>query len=163
MPPGDPPFVLPEQPFGIVSLHRFELINSRRQLTETLTLLAEAAKRTPLFFVSHSVTIPPIERFGLGRLFDAERFVRVPRLRFFDFLRLERRSSFVVTDSGGSQEECYYLDIPCLVHRVRTERREGLARMSSCRRCGWRCSRTFSATPRGSVAGVSFRLPPRPT
>ena len=27
---------------------------------------------------------------------------------------------------GGSQEECYYLDLPCLVHRVKTERREGL-------------------------------------
>jgi UDP-N-acetylglucosamine 2-epimerase (non-hydrolysing) len=33
---------------------------------------------------------------------------------------------FVVTDSGGSQEECYYLDLPCLVHRVKTERREGV-------------------------------------
>jgi UDP-N-acetylglucosamine 2-epimerase (non-hydrolysing) len=32
----------------------------------------------------------------------------------------------VVTDSGGSQEECFYLDLPCLVHRVRTERREGI-------------------------------------
>jgi UDP-N-acetylglucosamine 2-epimerase (non-hydrolysing) len=31
-----------------------------------------------------------------------------------------------VTDSGGSQEECYYLDLPCLVHRVKTERPEGL-------------------------------------
>jgi hypothetical protein len=29
-----------------------------------------------------------------------------------------------ITGSGGSQEECSYLDIPCLVHRVRTERRE---------------------------------------
>jgi len=37
-----------------------------------------------------------------------------------------RRSSFLVTDSGGSQEETYYLDLPCLVHRKRTERREGL-------------------------------------
>ncbi len=36
------------------------------------------------------------------------------------------RASFVVTDSGGSQEECFYLDRPCLVHRVRTERQEGL-------------------------------------
>ncbi len=52
--------------------------------------------------------------------------MRVPRLRFFDFVRVERRSAFVVTDSGGSQEECYYLDLPCLVHRVKTERREGL-------------------------------------
>ena len=41
-------------------------------------------------------------------------------------MRVERRSAFVVTDSGGSQEECYYLDLPCLVHRVKTERREGL-------------------------------------
>ena len=32
----------------------------------------------------------------------------------------------MVTDSGGSQEECFYLDRPCLVHRKRTERREGL-------------------------------------
>jgi UDP-N-acetylglucosamine 2-epimerase (non-hydrolysing) len=53
-------------------------------------------------------------------------FIRVPRLRFFDFVRVERRSAFVITDSGGSQEECYYLDLPCLVHRVKTERREGL-------------------------------------
>ena len=50
----------------------------------------------------------------------------MPRLPFFDFVRAERNASFVVTDSGGSQEECFYLDIPCLVHRARTERREGL-------------------------------------
>jgi glycosyltransferase involved in cell wall biosynthesis len=48
------------------------------------------------------------------------------RLSFFDFVRIERRSAFVVTDSRGSQEECFYLDRPCLLHRVRTERREGL-------------------------------------
>jgi UDP-N-acetylglucosamine 2-epimerase (non-hydrolysing) len=41
-------------------------------------------------------------------------------------VQLERRCEFVVTDSGGSQEECYYLDRPCLVHRRKTERHEGL-------------------------------------
>ena len=89
-------------------------------------MLAEASQRTPLLFVDHSVTMAAVERFGLGRLFDGARFRRVPRLPFFDFVRVERRSAFVVTDSGGSQEECFYLDRPCLVHRVRTERREGL-------------------------------------
>jgi UDP-N-acetylglucosamine 2-epimerase (non-hydrolysing) len=126
VPDGDPPFALPPRPFGIVSLHRFELLNSRRLLTGTLELLAEAAGRTPLLFVDHPVTVAALERFGLPRLFDGTSFVRIPRLRFFDFVRAERRSAFVVTDSGGSQEECYYLDLPCLVHRVRTERREGL-------------------------------------
>ena len=126
VPQGEPPFPLPEPPFGVVSLHRFELLNNRRLLTETLELLAEAARRTPLLFVDHPVTVAALEGFGLSRVFDSERFVRIPRLRFFDFVRVERRSAFVVTDSGGSQEECYYLDLPCLVHRLKTERREGL-------------------------------------
>jgi UDP-N-acetylglucosamine 2-epimerase (non-hydrolysing) len=117
---------VPEPPFGVVSLHRFELLNNRRLLAQTLELLAAAARRTPMVFVDHSVTAAAVERFRLQGLFDTERFLRVPRLRFFDFIRLERRSAFVVTDSGGSQEESYYLDLPCLVHRVRTERREGV-------------------------------------
>jgi UDP-N-acetylglucosamine 2-epimerase (non-hydrolysing) len=121
-----PPMPLPEEPFGVVSLHRFELLNSRRLLTQTIEVLAAAAQRTPLLFIDHPVTIASLERFGLTRHFDGTAFRRVPRLRFFDFVRVERRSSFVVTDSGGSQEECYYLDLPCLVHRAKTERREGL-------------------------------------
>ncbi|HLB18234.1 MAG TPA: UDP-N-acetylglucosamine 2-epimerase [Gaiellaceae bacterium] len=120
------PIVVPDGPFGIVSLHRFELLNSRRLLTETIEVLAVAARRTPLLFVDHPVTIAALERFGLERHFDGTSFARIPRLRFFDFVRVERRSAFVVTDSGGSQEECYYLDLPCLVHRLKTERREGL-------------------------------------
>jgi UDP-N-acetylglucosamine 2-epimerase (non-hydrolysing) len=126
VPDDAPAFGLPDAPFGVVSLHRFELLNSRRLLTEAVGLLAEAAQRTPLLFIDHPVTVAALERFGLTRHFDGTSFRRIPRLRFFDFVRVERRSAFVVTDSGGSQEECYYLDLPCLVHRVRTERREGL-------------------------------------
>jgi UDP-N-acetylglucosamine 2-epimerase (non-hydrolysing) len=109
-----------------VSLHRFELLKSRRLLAETLDLLAESARQTPLLFIDHSVTDSAVARFRLTDRFDSSSFVRVSRLRFFDFVRAERRSAFVVTDSGGSQEECYYLDLPCLVHRLKTERREGL-------------------------------------
>ena len=122
----EPPAVpLPEPPFGVVSVHRFELLNKRRLLTETIDVLAEAATQTPLLFVDHPVTAAALERCRLTDRFG-DSFRRVPRLRFFDFVRVERRSAFVVTDSGGSQEECYYLDLPCLVHRVKTERREGL-------------------------------------
>jgi UDP-N-acetylglucosamine 2-epimerase (non-hydrolysing) len=127
VPDGAPPFTFPREQFGIVSLHRFELLKSRQLLTGTLEVLAEAARRVPLFFIDHPVTIAALERFGLSTLFDDKRFLRIARLRFFDFVRAERRSAFLVTDSGGSQEESYYLDLPCLVHRVRTERREGLA------------------------------------
>lgn len=123
---GEPSVELPDQPFGVVSLHRFELLNSRRLLTETLEVLAEAAQQTPMLFIDHPVTAAAIERWGLQHLFDPHRLRHIPRLLFFDFVRIVRRSAFVVTDSGGSQEECFYLDIPCLVHREKTERREGL-------------------------------------
>jgi UDP-N-acetylglucosamine 2-epimerase (non-hydrolysing) len=122
---GPLPFALPSEPYGIVSLHRFELINNRRLLTENVQLLRQATRRSPMFFIDHPVTAAALERFGLDDQFD-ERFVRIGRLRFFEFIRAERGASFVITDSGGSQEECYYLDLPCLVHRVKTERREGL-------------------------------------
>jgi UDP-N-acetylglucosamine 2-epimerase (non-hydrolysing) len=123
---GPLPPVAPDGGFGIVSLHRYELLNKRALLAATLDTLAESARRTPLLFVDHSVTVAALRRFGLTDRFDERRFVRVPRLPFFDFVRLERAAAFVVTDSGGSQEECFYLDRPCLVHRVRTERPEGL-------------------------------------
>jgi UDP-N-acetylglucosamine 2-epimerase (non-hydrolysing) len=144
----EPALVLPEGPFGIVSVHRFELINNRRLLTETIELLADAARSTPLLFIDHPVTVAALERFRLLDRFDATAFMRIPRLRFFDFVRVERRSAFVVTDSGGSQEECYYLDLPCLVHRVKTERREGLGENAVLSEMRSDILRDFLADPR---------------
>ncbi len=111
--------------YGLVSLHRFELLGDRRLLAATLELLAAHAEKERLLFVDHSVTIAAIRRFGLDSLFS-ERFQRIPRQTFFGFVALMRGCRFLFTDSGGSQEECFYLDIPCLVHRRRTERRDGL-------------------------------------
>jgi UDP-N-acetylglucosamine 2-epimerase (non-hydrolysing) len=116
----------PAGPFGVVSLHRFELLRDRRLLGETLAILAEHARRSPLLFIDHPVTVAAIEALGLGRCFETPGFVRIPRQPFFAFIALARRSAFLVTDSGGNQEEAFYLDRPCLVHRRRTERLDGL-------------------------------------
>jgi UDP-N-acetylglucosamine 2-epimerase (non-hydrolysing) len=120
---AEPPVDVPEGQFGIASLHRFELLNDRRLLAETIDLLVESGRT--FLWVDHPVTVAALEKHGLSdRLGD--RVLPMPRLDFFGFVATMRRSSFLVTDSGGSQEETYYLDIPCLVHRKRTERREGL-------------------------------------
>jgi UDP-N-acetylglucosamine 2-epimerase (non-hydrolysing) len=120
---ADPPVELPDGEFGIASLHRFELLNDRDLLAATIDLLRESGRR--FLWVDHPVTVAALDKHGLtGRLGDA--ITPMPRLDFFGFVATMRRSSFLVTDSGGSQEETYYLDIPCLVHRKRTERREGL-------------------------------------
>jgi UDP-N-acetylglucosamine 2-epimerase (non-hydrolysing) len=112
--------------FGVVSLHRFELLGNRSLLEATMAILAEESRRTPLLFIDHPVTVAAIEAFGLGRGLQTPGLLRIPRLTFFQFVALMRRSAFLVTDSGGNQEETFYLDIPCLVHRRRTERREGI-------------------------------------
>ncbi len=125
VPAGDPPVDVPGVPFGLVSIHRFELLGDARALREILEVIGEAAKRRPMLFVEHPVTAAAIERHGLRGCLGAN-VTAIPRLRYFAFIALLRRSAFLVTDSGGSQEECAWLGHPCLVHRRVTERTEGL-------------------------------------
>ena len=99
------PAVVKGRRYGVVSLHRYELLKERELLRDTLETLGRHARRTPLLFVDHPVTIAAIGRFGLDELFDDEHFIRMPRLSFFGFVELLRRSAFLVTDSGGSQVE----------------------------------------------------------
>ena len=118
VPEGMPAVSVPDGPFGVVSLHRYELINERALFAATLERLRHSP--LPLLFVEHPVTVAALRRHGL----DVPS--RIPRLGFFGWVQLLRRASFVVSDSGGAQEECWFLDTPCLVHRRRTERPEGL-------------------------------------
>jgi UDP-N-acetylglucosamine 2-epimerase (non-hydrolysing) len=120
---AEPPIALPEGPFGIASLHRFELLNNRRLLEQTLRALRESGRS--FLFVQHPVTVAAMSKYRLEGLLG-DHVMPIPRLDFFGFVAVMRRSAFLVTDSGGSLEETYYLDIPCLIHRMRTERQEGL-------------------------------------
>lgn len=112
--------------FGVVSIHRFELLTQPSKFEEILKVLAAKAADVPLAFIDHPVTASKVDQYGLGSLFDNERFIRIPRLGYINFVSLLRRSAFLVTDSGGAQEECYFLNHPCLVHRAAVERHEGL-------------------------------------
>lgn len=112
--------------FGVVSLHRFEFLRDRAVFEDTLRILSAAAADRPLYFVDHSPTRAKITAYGLDHLFEHGALHRVPKLSYFAFITLVRRSSFAITDSGGLQQESYYLNHPCLVHRATTETREGL-------------------------------------
>lgn len=111
--------------FGIVSLHRFEFLRDAALVTETIRALKEGARATPLLFVSHAVTIARLTELSLIDAFD-DRLRLIPKLPYFNFVSLVRRSAFAVTDSGGLQQESFYLGHPCLVHRATTESYEGL-------------------------------------
>lgn len=115
-----------DRPYGVVSIHRYELLRDGALLDATLEALARHAAGTPLLFVDHPVTVAAIERFGLGGRLDAPGLRRIERLDFFGFVGLLRGASLLVTDSGGSQLESWLLDVPCLVHRKVVEQAEGV-------------------------------------
>lgn len=116
---------LPAEPFGLVSLHRFELLERPERLRAVLEVLHESSRERPLLFVDHPVTASAVKKAGCDDLFDG-RFRRIPRQRYSEFIALLKRSELLVTDSGGSQEECAFLGLPCLIHRAVTEHDTGL-------------------------------------
>lgn len=116
----------PTEPFGLVSIHRFELIEREQLLLPLLELLHEHSRRQPMLFVDHSTTKTVIDgNPALRSLFD-DRFRRIPRQPYLQFISLLRRADFLVSDSGGSQEESAMLGLPCLIHRSVSEHETGL-------------------------------------
>jgi UDP-N-acetylglucosamine 2-epimerase (non-hydrolysing) len=149
-----PAVELPDAPFGLVSLHRFELIEREGEFGALLALLREHSRRQPLLFVDHSTTASVIDRAPrLRELFD-DRFRRIPRQPYMQFIALLRRSEFLVTDSGGSQEECAFLGLPCLIHRAVSEHDTGLDGSVVLSRLDLDVVRTFLAEP------GRWRIPP---
>lgn len=117
-----PSVAVPDEPFGLVSIHRFELLNNDAALRGTMDELRNSTREgLPLLFVDHPVTARAVDAAGFADRFDGDRFRRIPRQSYFSFITLMRRSSFLVTDSGGSQQECWQSGHPCLVHREVTE------------------------------------------
>jgi UDP-N-acetylglucosamine 2-epimerase (non-hydrolysing) len=126
MPPAAIEVELPPEPFGLASLHRLELLMRPSALRGILGRLREASRVTPILFVDHPVTAAAIAAHDLDSMFD-ERFRRIPRQRYFSFIALLKASAFLLTDSGGSQQECAILGHPCLVHRKTIEQEDGLS------------------------------------
>jgi UDP-N-acetylglucosamine 2-epimerase (non-hydrolysing) len=159
--PGSLTLDLPPAPFGLVSLHRFELLSDTAAFVGILELLRRASRRVPLVFVNHPVTAAAIAAQGLERLFDRQ-FWRIPRQKYFSFIGLLKASAFLVTDSGGSQEECAYLGHPCLVHRARTERSEGIGTSVTLTRLDLGVAEAWLANPLAHAA-EAVPISARPT
>jgi UDP-N-acetylglucosamine 2-epimerase (non-hydrolysing) len=120
----EPPVELPEV-FGLVTLHRFEMLRNAEAFTTTLRVLHEASKNVPIVMVAGSTERARIAELALSDLFD-DRFRIVEKVSYAQFLPILGRASFVVTDSGGLQQECQILGLPCAIQRKATESHQGL-------------------------------------
>jgi UDP-N-acetylglucosamine 2-epimerase (non-hydrolysing) len=122
------PVTVPGLPkyYGIISLHRTEFVANRPVFKRTIETLAEYGGKMPLVFLNQPVTIALARDMGLNELIE-KNFLSIPKLDYLSFIKFLDQADFVVTDSGGLQEDCTYMNKPCLIIRKATERQEGLA------------------------------------
>jgi len=102
--------------YGLVTLHRPALVDDPELLESVLVALADLGRTVPLVFPVHPRTAERI-----GERTHAGLHVTEP-LGYHDFLGLEANARFVITDSGGVQEETSALGVPCFTLRDATER-----------------------------------------
>lgn len=113
--------------YCIVTIHRVETVLSKARLIFVINTIREISRRHHVVFVMHPPTARKIEDFGLRQSLEGIGNVTIETLMAHgDFLGLLSSAQFIITDGGSIQEEAHYLDVPCLVLRKETERREGL-------------------------------------
>jgi UDP-N-acetylglucosamine 2-epimerase (non-hydrolysing) len=107
------------RPYGVATLHRPGNVDDPTQARRMVAMLRDAASRAPVVIPLHP---RGREALGVAGLGDADQVQVVEPMGYLEFMSLVRGSSFVVTDSGGIQEETTILGVPCLTVRPNTER-----------------------------------------
>lgn len=115
---------LSSKKYILVTFHRAENVDIKERLEGIITglKLIKDYFSLPVVFPIHPRTEKMIEKFG----FSLEGINVVPPQGFLEFLQLEANAKFVLTDSGGLQEETCILGVPCITLRDNTERPETL-------------------------------------
>lgn len=115
-----------ERPFVLVTAHRNENINAiKTDLNPALENLALEYKDLDFIIKVH-------ENPKLIEVFDVLKTKNISNLKFIktssypDFIKLMAESEFIITDSGGIQEEAPHLNKRVLVFRNETERQESI-------------------------------------
>ena len=107
--------------FVYVTLHRPSNVDIRENLKVIVRELASLSEQLTIAFPIHPRTRQRMAEFGLS--FDGHPGIRpLEPLGYLDSLNLTRHARFLLTDSGGLQEESTYFRTPCLTLRPNTER-----------------------------------------
>lgn len=113
---------LAEKGYALVTLHRPTNVDEKDSLLRIIEALREITRRLPVVFPAHPRTRKNITKFEFSQILEDRRILLIEPLGYLDFLNLEMNAKFVMTDSGGIQEETTVLSIPCLTLRNTTER-----------------------------------------
>ncbi len=115
-----------EKNFALITLHRPSNVDNLKNLKKIFGIFKGINKINPnidLVFPIHPRTQKMIEKFGLEKsINEIQNLIITEPLGYLDFLKLTSSAKYILTDSGGIQEESTVLKIPCLTLRENTER-----------------------------------------
>ncbi len=112
---------LKKKGFVYVTLHRPSNVDSEGSLTTIMGELKRIAGEWPVVFPMHPRTRKMCGQFGIS--LEREKGLRILEpIGYHDSLCLTESARFILTDSGGLQEESTYYKTPCLTLRPNTER-----------------------------------------
>ena len=106
-----------------LTLHRPSNVDTKEGFENIISILESVQKKIKIVFPMHPRTKKNIALFNLnGRIKKLQNLIITEPIGYLDFLFLMDNSRFVLTDSGGIQEEATVLGIPCITLRKNTER-----------------------------------------
>ncbi len=113
--------------FALATFHRAENVDDPKNLKSFVEVLRRFP--IPIVYPIHPRTKKRLEEYGLLNTVKSLRNVQLlPPMGYFEFLALMKNCRFIMTDSGGIQEEATHPAIrkPVLVLRSSTERPEAV-------------------------------------
>jgi UDP-N-acetylglucosamine 2-epimerase len=117
-------FIDAEKRLILVTGHRRESFGEK--LTQICLALQELSKRDDVQII-YPVHMNPLVRETVNAVLGSTRNIfLLPPQSYHSFIYLMQQSHFIITDSGGIQEEAPAIRKPVLVTRDKTERPEGL-------------------------------------
>jgi UDP-N-acetylglucosamine 2-epimerase (non-hydrolysing) len=114
-----------DKPFVLITMHRREKFGT--MLAEILDLLKYLSIENPDLNFVYPVHLNPNVKAPVEKILkNLPNFFLIPPLDYVKFLYLMSKCLFIMSDSGGVQEECYVFRKPIMVLRDVTERNEAI-------------------------------------
>jgi len=93
-----------ETDFILLTLHRTENVDDKKTLTSLINTITQSNEK--IIFPIHPRTLKQLKKFDLmKKLVKSENIKILDSIGYFEILELMKKSSFILTDSGGIQEE----------------------------------------------------------
>ena len=116
-------YQLEKDKFILMTIHRPATVDYKDELIKLIELIEVINKTYKIIFPIHPRTINNLKKFNLyDRINHISNLILLEPLDYFSFQKLVASCKFIITDSGGIQEESTFRLKPCITLRPNTER-----------------------------------------